>query len=170
MKAKVNSILAVIGSWILSILGIGCSSTSCAVMYGCPHTDFVLKGVVTDAESNPIQGIKVTLQEQYKDNEIQPVMETAYTDENGTASAHDSYSMIFGNTEDIVYTIRLEDVDGPENGGEFKSKTISANIVKVSDSSGAWDMGDYECTFKASLDKTNLYPSAIPRRRNSHKS
>lgn len=155
MKSKVKSIVSKVWGWLLAVLGVGSAalSTSCCAMYACPYSDFLLKGAVTDMDSNPIPGIKVTLQyKPVEENEPGvPAMEGAFSDEKGIIRYHDSYSMV--RDSDEIYCIKIEDVDGPENGGEFVSKTIPATIVKTKKGDDGWFMGNYECTFKAALEK-----------------
>jgi len=137
---------------LLSFIGVGSVSLaadSCVAMYACPYSDFLLKGVVSDSGSNPIQGIKVNLAIQGSESdELYQVTEPSYTDETGTIRFHDSYSSIYRGDN---YFIVLEDVDGELNG-EFKSKSIPATIIKTKDGKG-WCEGNFECTFKAELEK-----------------
>lgn len=150
MKAK--SIFSLFLVWILAVLGFSTATTSCArCEYGCPYSDFVMKGIVTDVNENPIKGIKVTIQDVDPENgNAWDRMEPVYTDENGAVNYHDSYSMIFGGDENT--RILLEDVDGAENGGYFETKAIVANIEKTQKGDGNWNEGNFECSFKVALE------------------
>jgi len=154
--------IALVWAWVLALLGFSsCDKIGGSIFgrggevtceYGCPYTEFVLKGVVTDADSNPIKGIKVTLvrsDDEYQYNRIGD----QYTDENGSISLEDACSTVGAFYSDKGYRLCFEDVDGEQNGGEFESKSIDATIVKTKDASGAWFEGAYKCEFETQLSK-----------------
>lgn len=154
MKQTVSGFFAFICAWITGLLGLsGCDKVSIGnknlvCEYGCPHTEFVLKGVVTDEAGNAIQGVKVSMNNvKYPDSS--PAFEI-YTDENGKALFADEFSSV-GAFVDSEYKIILEDVDGPENGGEFATTTIDAELVQTGKGSGEWLVGKYECSFTARM-------------------
>lgn len=67
--------------------------------------DYELSGRVVDEENNPIKGIRV----------VSPDRDTSFTDARGA---------FYVSGERITYPYaKFEDIDGPENGGEFKDKT-----------------------------------------------
>lgn len=159
MKAKAKRIYSLLCAWILSLLGFsscddgfkigGGGKEPIACEYGCPYTEFTLKGTVTDAKSNPIKGIKVTLKEIFEDEMYEKL--TEFTDENGKVEYHDGYADIgaFGQPD---YVLVFEDVDGTENGGLFSSKTIDVEL-KMIEEGERWKVGTYESTFTVALDE-----------------
>lgn len=74
-------------------------------MYGTPYMSYEVSGKVVDEESNPIGGIQVVGVER----------DTTFTAADGSFSV---------SAKKWSYPIaKFEDIDGPENGGEFKTKT-----------------------------------------------
>ena len=96
--------------FILSLMGI--SVVSC-MKYGEPYAEFELKGKVTDTLDSPIENIHVTIhQSEYS-------IDGAYSDAAGNFCLID-YMPSYANV-----TVKVEDIDGEENGGEFITQTIS---------------------------------------------
>lgn len=91
-----------------------------AACYGAPVElqDYKLVKA-TDQENNPIEGLQVELN---ADNQL---LESQYTDANGVVE--------FNNVSQSNVTIRITDVDGTQNGGEFESKEIEADSVNEFD-------------------------------------
>lgn len=122
-------------NYILVLLGFS-ASTSCENVipvkceYGTPTMDFEISGKVVNQESEPIQGIKVSCQ-----IFTGPGTTTAITAEDG--SFH-----ISGKA--ISPMLEFEDIDGPENGGEFASKTEEIKVTQIKKGDGHWYMGEYE--------------------------
>ena len=58
MKTLINKLIRI----TLGLLGVAMVD-SCVgkAEYGCPHSDFEAKGVVTDEDGNGIQGIRVVV-------------------------------------------------------------------------------------------------------------
>ena len=106
--------------------------------YGMPHADFVIKGTVTDeASAKPIPGIRIVRQV-YPD-----YGDTLYTNTEG------NYIFEFGDFpyEKNAYKLKIEDIDGEENGGEFFSKEIDVEITKadrIQKGNGHWYDGKFE--------------------------
>ena len=74
-------------------------------VYGMPYETYELKGVITDKEtSKPIQNIQIV---QYGD--------TIYTDTEGKYILYNLSS---------EFQLKIEDIDGEQNGGDFMSKEI----------------------------------------------
>lgn len=97
--------------------------------YGVPVMEYMVKGKVTDAESGkPVKGIEVTSEESY----VQ-----VYTSENGEFTCE---GMTF---PDGAVSLTFKDVDGEENGGDFKTKTETIPLTQTEPGEGPWDHGEY---------------------------
>ena len=71
--------------WLLPLLGIAViDSCDMRAEYGCPHSDFEAKGVVTDEDGNGIQGIRVVISAEYPAHYTgDPITDTLWTSHNG---------------------------------------------------------------------------------------
>ena len=106
--------------FLLSLLGF--SVVSCIQSkYGTPTATFELKGKVTDTLDNPIENICIHVAQ--RDNYY---MEKTFTDAQG------NYFIVNGifPAENKLITMKVEDVDGEENGGEFITQIISFPVKK----------------------------------------
>ena len=83
------------------------------VMYGVPRSDFAIKGTVTNKNGKPIPYIAISTQAGY-----------IHTDSKGNYCVMD-YLL---NKEEVV-RLKFDDIDGKENGGEFKSQEIKVKIT-----------------------------------------
>lgn len=123
-----NSLLVALGfSTFFSCCMYGTPTPDYPCMYGTPNMDFKVSGKVTDDNSNPIAGIKVSYEGKDGIVEIYSAKDGSFTAEGNGMSAR----------------LRLEDVDGPENGGEFVTKEELVKVEKVSDGNG-WYKGRFE--------------------------
>ena len=136
--------------FLLSILGfaaVGCDGDGWddqMVMYGTPITSYKFNARVVDPEGNPIKGIKVTISEDDDFNiDWMEVLDTE-TNEEGMLVQHTTQNV---SPAHHLY-VRLLDVDGYANGGEFKneqydiSKQLSeAKKIELGD---GWYNGRYE--------------------------
>lgn len=109
----------------LSIIGFTLPVVGCVpVMYGSPSTTYEVKGKVLDNKGNPINGIKIVLQDDatdpnpYEIAESQSLENGDYTIRNTTFPRSKLY-------------LSVEDVDGTANGGEFEEQTIELDFSKV---------------------------------------
>lgn len=152
---KIKSWWALLAGQILSLLGFqSCDILVPKCMYGCPNVDYTIKGTVTDESGKPIEGIRVAIHRSPPPREgviyDEPVFakDTLFTDKEGKVG----YSR--NDFEAGIATVYLEDIDGPENGGEFSPltvKDIKANQVKKGD--GDWYNGAFEAEFSAKMKK-----------------
>ncbi len=134
---------------LLALLGFSAALPACEGMgqdeYGCPWSEFSLKGKVTDARNNPIPGIRVEMSSKY---------ENAYalTDMHGLFLL--DYSGVYRPVGDVAVT--ATDIDGPDNGGEFESRTETLTITGE-DYTGAdgWYRGSYEGEADFVLEKSS---------------
>lgn len=108
-----------------------------------PTVNYQLKTRVVDSEGNPIKDIEVTVSEiEDFNNSWAYVLETT-TQEDGTLANSRTHGMMGGSK---LY-IRLTDVDGEENGGEFEELVQSVNVNhlnKIEEGDGNWYRGCYE--------------------------
>ena len=108
-------------------------------MYGCPHSDYEVKGVVTDEEGNGINSIRVVVSTQPLDTDLKFNADTLWTDGNGEYGMTPEYAAF----SKKVY-MKFEDVDGSENGGEFQTVKKTVPLVQVKEGDGSWYEGAYE--------------------------
>lgn len=143
---------------LLSMLGYGCSLDepdeygTPVPEYGAPHADYILKGTVTDEAGTPVQGIKTSLKEVYKDETGNYAfgMDSIQTNESGNYQLKYS-GMPYDRTKLIV-----EDIDGEANGGEFLSDTLDIDYdkaVKTEEGDHHWYTGKFEIITDVKLKK-----------------
>ena len=133
MKVRFNRWYNAVLTALLSMLGFSCSldepeEYGTPVEYGAPHADYILKGTVTDEAGTPIQGIKTSLKEVYKDE---------------------------GHIYEHIKLI-VEDIDGEANGGDFLSDTLDIDYdkaVKTEEGDHHWYTGKFEITTDVKLKK-----------------
>lgn len=121
-------------NYILVLLGFA-TTTSCEVIspaceYGTPTMDFEVSGKVVNQDSTPIAGIKVSCR-----IFAAPGIATALTSEDGS---------FFISGTGMSPLLEFEDIDGPENGGEFAAKTEEIKVDRVKKGDGHWYLGKYE--------------------------
>lgn len=120
---------------ILSVVGLA----SCETMaeYGTPNADFQIKGTVTDSVTNtPLKNIRVI--RRFVQNPLYG--DTIYTDADG------KYNMNFNDfpVDNPQFTLKIEDVDGTQNGGEFSDRELITKITStdwVDDGDDNWYYG-----------------------------
>ena len=102
---------------VCAVLGIG-TLVSC---YGMPMNGYYtcVHGKVTDSEDNPVQGIQVTVQSVFRNND------NALTDEVGSYSVE--VFALMGRSN--IITLEFKDIDGAENGS-FKTKSEKLDLNK----------------------------------------
>lgn len=118
-------------AFLLPLLGVvtSCDPGDNYCEYGVPTADFEIKGRVTDTDSNPVKGIRITA-----DAADSPAATETGTD--GTFEI--SFTAFPSDKVDLLFS----DVDGPENG-EFVSKTETVHVSRVEDSGDGWYSGRY---------------------------
>ena len=118
-------------NYILVLLGFA-TTTSCEHIfaiqceYGTPTMDFEVSGKVVNQDSTPIAGIKVS----------------AVGDDVTALTSEDGSFFISGTGWGSF--LMFEDIDGPENGGEYAVKTEEVKVEQVEKGSGHWYKGKYE--------------------------
>lgn len=111
-------------NYILVLLGFATTTSSCE--YGTLAMDFEVSGRVDNQDLTPIAGIKVSAVE----DDV-----TALTSEDGS---------FFISGTGMGAFLKFEDIDGPENGGEYAVKTEEVKVEQVEKGSGHWYKGNYE--------------------------
>lgn len=127
--------------FVLGCIGFltGCSIINPPIAeYGVPHADYEIKGLITDSiSSTPIKNsrIIVTRTQVYteKDSTFTHIdtLSTKVTDNDG------KYDIQFQDFpfEENVYHLKIDDIDGIDNGGEFRSQEKDVSFL-LSDLSG----------------------------------
>lgn len=128
---------------LLPILGFALVESCAKDMYGCPYSDFQLKGTVTDTEGEPIEGIKVNLSgvkggqvDAYRQDEV------CYTDSEGIYIVTNQDFSTFDNLH-----LKFEDIDGIANDGEFETYELDVAVEQTKKADG-WFKG----AFRAGAD------------------
>lgn len=141
MKPKLLKSYNKILAFILSILGVGGTTFSCAMYgipaeYGTPYANFKVNGTITNSRNETIPGIKVKM----------PYNST-YSNTNGKYEI-DTHDFPTNQT----FQIKFIDVDGAENG-EFE--TLDTTVVfenpKFVNGDGDWFQGDTSKEFNIKL-------------------
>ena len=101
---------------VIAALGFTTACSKIVMEYGVPAASFELKGKVTDTLDNPIENIRVNI----RTNDYP--MKEIFTDMEG------NYFFGVGDISFSDITVKVEDIDGEENGGEFATQTISFPI------------------------------------------
>ena len=82
----------------------------------------IIQGTVTDDGGRPLEKIRITINTDEADNPL-----TVYTSSDGTFICE---FPLFIERGQIRLDIRIDDIDGEENGGFFESKTGSVTIFE----------------------------------------
>lgn len=114
-----------------------------AMEYGQPHVTLNIQGKVQSSQTGKaIPGIKIDLYQVDSEGTARldyHLDEEISTDSNGNFIIQNGY--FTDPPEQILFT----DIDGEENGGEFKSKTVDLDLTQTDDGEG-WYQGSYEQT------------------------
>lgn len=111
--------------------------------YGTPTVNYQVKTRVVDSEGNPIKGIEVTVSEIEDFNHSWAYVLETTTQEDGTLA--NSRTQRWRDVNELY--IKLTDIDGEENGGEFEELVQSVDVNynnKVEQGDGSWYRGCYE--------------------------
>ena len=85
--------------------------------YGTPYVMYELKGIVSDKEtSNPIPNIQI----------IRNNWDTLYTDTDGKYTVK-QFAYGYG----MRYSLKFEDIDGEENGGDFETQEVEVKFTQA---------------------------------------
>lgn len=148
MKTNHANILNRILVAVLALLGFSAcgEKEESWAEYGCPNAKYRVRGSVTDESNTPIKGIRISVKYVWADNDMgKPV----FTDENGEFDTEPLY--VFP----APFNLIIEDVDGEDNGGKFKTKEVSSKdmSVKETEKGSGWYEGAYDYTADVKLEK-----------------
>jgi putative lipoprotein (rSAM/lipoprotein system) len=116
-----KTIIKIFDKIILLLLGFSGILYACC-KYGMPANEYEIKGVVTDISREPIKNIRIVKQGGFSESG-----DTLYTNPQG------KYTFNFWGWHGVH--LKVEDIDGEENGGEFLPREFDvqfsdADIVK----------------------------------------
>ena len=139
-------------SALLVLLGFeACSEEGGREEYGTPTVDFHVVGQVTNAEGEPIEGIRVTTRGYFNFHDG-TTEQTTYTDKDGHFATKEMRSISI----DPMMRVVFEDVDGEANGGVFAKDSVMADAMtrtQVGKGDGHWYDGKYELRVNKKLRK-----------------
>ena len=139
-------------SALLVLLGFeACSEEGGREEYGTPTVDFHVVGQVTNAEGEPIEGIRVTTRGYFNFHDG-TTEQTTYTDKEGHFATKEMRSISI----DPMMRVVFEDVDGEANGGVFAKDSVMADAMtrtQVGKGDGHWYDGKYELRVNKKLRK-----------------
>ena len=156
MKQRINNWTKMLYGFLMTILGFsGCEHIFVTtVEYGMPYAEFKVVGEVKSTEGNPIKGIRVIVnpRKDKSDDVAKWYQDTLYTDANGKFTKDIlKYTWPDGLSDAVI---SFDDVDGPENGGEFESTSLQASnftVEQLKKGDGKWNEGDYLVTANATM-------------------
>lgn len=136
---------------IISLLGFAACDSEKEILYeyGSPTADYKYMGTVTDEDGNPIKGINVVFQKSGI-GDTRPEVLRVETDKNGQYSTDYIRWVPSG-----IYQVTYTDVDGAENGGEFKDEIVYTSHMdreQTGDGDG-WYQGKFIISNEVSLKK-----------------
>jgi len=126
-------------------------------MYGEPHADFKALGSVSDENGKPVEGIRVAVRQHRHYENSESVIydqndwyedDTVYTDTKGN---YEMYKSVFDSPDEV--NIVFEDVDGPENGGEFAKTEASPEVKRTKKGDKSWYGGAFEAKADVTMKK-----------------
>ena len=121
------------GLYIADDVMVSLSEDSVVAEYGVPLVSFSVKGRVVDADANPIPNIEVTWGDMYG-KEV--------TAEDGTFHYKNEEIGFEINNAVLTFT----DIDGEENGGEFKTEEVDIPLSQSVPGDNYWNNGEFSAT------------------------
>ena len=155
MKQKINNWTKLLYGFLMTILGFsGCNIIEFGrVEYGQPHAEFKIAGEVKSQDGTPLKGIRVTIDPQPSNPDYSRYSsDTLFTDADGKYSKD---RLKYGWPDEMKEAeISFEDIDGPENGGEFETMKLTSgefSVKQIKKGEGNWYAGVYSVTANATL-------------------
>ena len=136
---------------ILSLLAIfGFAACEPMAEYGTPSADFIIKGTLTDSiSSTSVPNIRI-IRGDYATYSY-PLFDTIYTDATG------KYKMSVNSfpVESPTFHLKVDDVDGTQNVGDFQSKTVEVVFISSDwiEKKSGWYAGKAQKTVDIKLKK-----------------
>lgn len=155
-------------SGALSMLGFSACSSDGVTDYPCAYGtlsvtyQYQVKGTVTDATGEPIEGIQVIVKDirgAFMTDESTGVYshraDTVYTNEKGEFTGHPAYTGIMK-----IQRVFFADVDGDKNGGTFKADSLEADRLTFKEMQNTEPKfeGKFEVTASVKLIKEEAEP------------
>lgn len=152
---RINQAMQGVLSALLALLGFGSCDKIGADEYGSPYLEYQVKGQVTDESGKPIEGIRVTIENETYGFSVNhdgvwkySFADTVYTDADGRFVSREI------NDGSIYGKIFFEDIDGPANGSFLPD---SANLEdleqkQIEDEDG-WYNGKFEVNVQQELER-----------------
>ncbi|MDR0823633.1 MAG: radical SAM-associated putative lipoprotein [Prevotella sp.] len=144
MKIKMLSVYSRILSFFLVLLGFtSCDEIDPKVEYGVPIAKFKVKGTIVDDDSdNPVAKIKTVLGQSY---EIDGKLYVHYIDSVLTNNEGKFELKIEEFPASQTFVLKIEDIDGEQNGGAFETKIESVEFKNPNFTNGnGWYAGEAE--------------------------
>ncbi len=155
MKQKINNWTKLLYGFLMTILGFsGCNLIEFGrVEYGQPNAEFKIAGEVKSQDGTPLKGIRVTIDPQPSNPDYSRYSsDTLFTDADGKYSKD---RLKYGWPDELKEAeISFEDIDGPENGGEFETVKLTSGEFSVNQTKkgvGNWYEGAYTVTANATM-------------------
>ena len=153
MKSNIKTILKHLAAAVMGLLGFASCGEEIEplAMYGSPYANFKALGTVKDEAGKPIEGIRVAVQQTFRNSNGSICWyeaDTVYTDKKGDYLLENNNVQLPGEL-----TFYFEDIDGAENGGEFKSAEAKPEAIKTGDGDGHWYKGLFEAKADVVLKK-----------------
>ena len=155
MKQRINNWTKLLYGFLMTILGFsGCNIIEFGrVEYGQPNAEFKIAGEVKSQDGTPLKGIRVTIDPQPSNpDHSRYSSDTLFTDADGKYSKD---RLKYGWPDELKEAeISFEDIDGPENGGEFETVILKSgefSVKQIKKGSGNWYEGAYRITANATM-------------------
>ena len=152
---RINQAIQGLLSTLLVLLGFSSCDKIGALEYGSPYVDFQVKGQVTDESGKPIEGIRVTIENETYGFSVNhdgvwkySFADTVYTDADGRFVSREI------NDGSIYGKIFFEDIDGPANGSFLPDSANLENLEQkqIEDEDG-WYNGKFEVNVQQELER-----------------
>ena len=130
---------------LLALLGV--SATSCIIpcMYGSPTADWTIKGKVVDEKGKGVTGLQVVLSNHYENSDGVIYDQNDWPLDTLCTGTDGTYVVDGGGFPLSQLKVEIQDVDGPDNGGEFNDVTLIVKEFEFESGKG-WYEGHADIT------------------------